>query len=607
MKPIGSATGEAMLDLASALVAKAEPTASVSQPSFQAVLASALQGTATTPAVSQAAAPTPDAAVASAPDSGTPTLEVSISGASVPAGNPAEASGGLRVEVSVPAPQALATSPVLPAAAGLELAGDRGSLPALIDVARLTMRPATIAVDRMPSRGAPARRVAVPTAFAAASMSIRQTGRFPEGDALAAKKPVVRAVTPDVEEGSDAAGAEEQGSTPTLLSLAVVAAGLAPGNRIPASAVPGESDEGQQTAERQKPSNSTASTPTIRSAFASGLRTTASGPAAASPVHQPDATAAKDAETPVEARPTSLAASLEVELELGAGRRDARSSQSGDLGDPTRLDPNSVAGDAKSALAANAARAAAPQRERPAAQALGGRAEPTKVAAAPNEVRVNQPDGARRPTGEGAAKPAADDAARAARRPFASERDATVSRAGAESATPATPPGLGVEGASLRTSGPHDAEGGANTLGASRTAEPQEPQPQPTDRVTVHLPDEAGGGRIQIAVRGDVVHARIVGGDQAMAARLESGLGELHVALAQQGFQETHVRVDAPPSIDKGWATPAAAASGGGAKQHDSETPERRERDRAQQDPHSDPRQQRDGRSQQRARRERER
>lgn len=603
MKPIGFAPGEAMLDLASALGAKPDVAASVSQPSFQAVLASALQGTATTPNGQPATVSTPDAAASSPPDASTSALDASIPGTSAASENSAEASVGAGIEVGVPAPQALPAP--------------RGTMPGLTRGARPTMRPATIAVDQMPSPGAPVRPVAVPTAFAAASMSIRQRGRGPEGDAPAVRKSVARVVTPDVEERPDAAGAADQVPTPTPLSLAVMAAGLATDSRLPASAVLGESDARQHAAEQRSPSDSTASTPTIPSAFASGRRTTSGGRPVASPAAPPDADAAEEAKTPVDARLASLAPSLEVEVELGSGRRTPLSGQRGDLGDPTRLDANPGEGDATSALAAKAT--------------LAG-----KVPAAPAVGRANQLYGARRPTGErdtsavvadgkaetearpsrpsleappvaaSAARPAADDAARAVRRAGASERDGAASHAGAESATPATPLGLGVEGAALRTSGPREAEGG-DTLGASRTAEPKEPPPQATDRVTVHLPDEAGGGRIQIAVRGDVVHARIVGGDQAMAARLDSGLGELHGALAQQGFQETHVRVDAPISTDKGWATPAGTPTGGDAKQHGSETPERRERDRAQHDPHSDPRQQRDGRSQQRARRERER
>ena len=63
-----------------------------------------------------------------------------------------------------------------------------------------------------------------------------------------------------------------------------------------------------------------------------------------------------------------------------------------------------------------------------------------------------------------------------------------------------------------------------------------------TDRVTLHLPDDAGGGRIQIAVRGDVVHARIMTEGDGSTHDMEAGLDELRGALSRQGFQETHVR-----------------------------------------------------------------
>ena len=87
----------------------------------------------------------------------------------------------------------------------------------------------------------------------------------------------------------------------------------------------------------------------------------------------------------------------------------------------------------------------------------------------------------------------------------------------------------------------------------------------PMDRVTLHLPDDAGGGRIQIAVRGDVVHARIVSADEAGTMQMQSGLDELRGALARQGFQETHVRVETRPASDAGWM-PASAARGGGGR-----------------------------------------
>lgn len=116
--------------------------------------------------------------------------------------------------------------------------------------------------------------------------------------------------------------------------------------------------------------------------------------------------------------------------------------------------------------------------------------------------------------------------------------------------------------------------------------------PGGTDRVTLHLPDEAGGGRVHIAVRGDVVHARIVPPDAIAGHDMESGLGDLRSALGRQGFEEAHVRVE----------TRSLAQAGGGSQ-------ERHEREARQpEDPWPDARrQQPDRRSHQRSRRERER
>ncbi len=134
----------------------------------------------------------------------------------------------------------------------------------------------------------------------------------------------------------------------------------------------------------------------------------------------------------------------------------------------------------------------------------------------------------------------------------------------------------------------------------------------PTDRVTLQLPDEAGGGRIQIAVRGDVVHARIVSADEAGTREMQVGLDELRSALSRQGFQEAHVRVDSGQAVAEGWMPAAAAkqsAGAGDSRPQDSQTQDRKERHQdPTEDSRPDPRrQQPDGRSQQRSRRERER
>jgi hypothetical protein len=157
------------------------------------------------------------------------------------------------------------------------------------------------------------------------------------------------------------------------------------------------------------------------------------------------------------------------------------------------------------------------------------------------------------------------------------------------------------------------------TDGPVETRHAEEPSrpPAPTDRVTLQLPDDAGGGRIQIAVRGDVVHARIVSADEAGTRELQAGADELRSALTRQGFQETHVKVEGGRVAADGWqrgvgmgaAAAGEAAGSGDGRMQDSQQQDRRERHHgAPEDPRSDPRRQHpDGRSQQRARRERER
>ena len=144
-----------------------------------------------------------------------------------------------------------------------------------------------------------------------------------------------------------------------------------------------------------------------------------------------------------------------------------------------------------------------------------------------------------------------------------------------------------------------------------RHADDAPANPGTMDRVTLHLPDDAGGGRIQIAVRGDVVHARIVSPDEAGTMQMQSGLDELRGALTRQGFQETHVRVETRPVSDAGWMPANAAreaAGAGDSRPHDSERQERQARDQRQPEEAADQRrQQADGRSHQRSRRERER
>jgi hypothetical protein len=132
--------------------------------------------------------------------------------------------------------------------------------------------------------------------------------------------------------------------------------------------------------------------------------------------------------------------------------------------------------------------------------------------------------------------------------------------------------------------------------------------PTATDRVTLHLPDEAGGTRIQIAVRGETVHTRIVASNPAAAGNLEHGVGDLRDALARQGFQEQQVRVETRPpvteprsAVEAGWAPAAARDSAGASNERRQESDPREDARRP------DPREQQQHRSPNRDRRGRER
>jgi hypothetical protein len=139
---------------------------------------------------------------------------------------------------------------------------------------------------------------------------------------------------------------------------------------------------------------------------------------------------------------------------------------------------------------------------------------------------------------------------------------------------------------------------------------PEPPVTRP-DRVTLQLPDDAGGARIQVAVRGGAVEARIVSSDTALAGRLEAGLPELEGALGRRGFEE--VRVSMPQARSGGepaaaaWVptAPGGAADTGDARRRGSPDPDRRP---APEDRSTSPGDRReDGRPNQRSRRERER
>lgn len=156
---------------------------------------------------------------------------------------------------------------------------------------------------------------------------------------------------------------------------------------------------------------------------------------------------------------------------------------------------------------------------------------------------------------------------------------------------------------------------------------PAEPvaQPKGTERVTIQLPGHDGEmTRVRIAVRGDQVRTTLVSSDGATAARLSSQAPELERALAARGFRDAEVVVPAPasplPARDAGpVAALSVAASGsssgealqGNNRHADGSAGDSRqgtaERDRESPDQRAEHQQPRQGRSHQRARRERAR
>jgi hypothetical protein len=117
----------------------------------------------------------------------------------------------------------------------------------------------------------------------------------------------------------------------------------------------------------------------------------------------------------------------------------------------------------------------------------------------------------------------------------------------------------------------------------------------PSDRITVQLPTEGGSARIQIAVSNGTVVTRIMMPDAASAAHLSAASGELHDALARQGFDAVKIAVPAPPSS-------GPTSLGHSAEQSPDRTP-----DRAPQQSFTSAHDQRTtGRPQQRSRRQRE-
>ncbi len=151
----------------------------------------------------------------------------------------------------------------------------------------------------------------------------------------------------------------------------------------------------------------------------------------------------------------------------------------------------------------------------------------------------------------------------------------------------------------------------ASTEARQSTAAPEPPESLRADRITVQLPDDAGGARIQVAVRAGSVEARIVTPDAALTRHMETGLTELQGALTRQGFDEVKVSLSgARPVTDPAaaaWVPTAAGAASdtGDARHRGSSEGERRQLAEDRPNPYGDRQQQ--GRPNQRSRRERER
>jgi hypothetical protein len=151
----------------------------------------------------------------------------------------------------------------------------------------------------------------------------------------------------------------------------------------------------------------------------------------------------------------------------------------------------------------------------------------------------------------------------------------------------------------------------ASTEARQSTAAQEPPESLRADRITVQLPDDAGGARIQVAVRAGSVEARIVTPDAALTRHMETGLTELQGALTRQGFDEVKVSLSgARPVTDPAaaaWVPTAAGAASdtGDARHRGSSEGERRQLAEDRPNPYGDRQQQ--GRPNQRSRRERER
>jgi hypothetical protein len=195
----------------------------------------------------------------------------------------------------------------------------------------------------------------------------------------------------------------------------------------------------------------------------------------------------------------------------------------------------------------------------------------------------------------------------------------------AEPALPTPVPHSTLAGAQTRAAEPVSAPTPEAPLSATaKTQAEPSLQPRGTERVTLQLPHDDGGvTRVRIAVRGDQVRTTLISSDASTSAQLSSQAPELERALAARGFRDAEVAVPQAAGVAPLRETGSGAALGiasaesgsgerlqGNNRHADGSAGESRqgtaERDRESPDQRAED-QPRQGRSHQRARRERAR
>jgi hypothetical protein len=105
-----------------------------------------------------------------------------------------------------------------------------------------------------------------------------------------------------------------------------------------------------------------------------------------------------------------------------------------------------------------------------------------------------------------------------------------------------------------------------------------------TDRVTIQFSGEGGvEGRLRVALRGPTVQATIVSSDPETARRMQSEIGVLHRALADQGFAEARIAIQGARSSGA-MDTRQDAREGSRTREETKDTPHRNDDGRETQD-----------------------